>query len=109
MNCLKAIMSFKSYTFEVKPHTMYNTLLTELLNNIFVITVNRPDKLNALNTTVMEELSAAIDEVYNNREVKSAIITGAGSKSFVAGADISEFVGLSAEQGKALAKMGQDI
>jgi enoyl-CoA hydratase len=88
---------------------MYNTLLTELSNNIFIITVNRPDKLNALNKTVMEELSAAIDEVYNNNEIKSAIITGAGTKSFVAGADISEFVGLSAEQGKALAKKGQDI
>jgi len=88
---------------------MYNTLLTELSNNIFVITINRPDKLNALNKTVMEELSAAIDEVYNNNEIKSAIITGAGTKSFVAGADISEFVGLSAEQGKALAKRGQDI
>ena len=92
-----------------KPQTMYNTLLTELSDNIFIITVNRPDKLNALNKTVMEELSAAIDEVYNNNEIKSAIITGAGPKSFVAGADISEFVGLNAEQGKALAKKGQDI
>src|SRR3954468_36303 len=88
---------------------MYNTLLTELSNNIFIITVNRPDKLNALNKIVMEELNAAIDEVYNNNEIRSAIITGAGPKSFVAGADISEFVGLSAEQGKALAKKGQDI
>jgi len=88
---------------------MYNTLLTELSNNIFIITVNRPDKLNALNKTVMEELSVAIDEVYNDNEIKSAIITGAGPKSFVAGADISEFVGLNAEQGKALAKKGQDI
>src|SRR3954468_2971652 len=88
---------------------MYNTLLTELSNNIFIITVNRPDKLNALNKIVMEELNAAIDEVYNNNEIRSAIITGAGPKSFVAGADISEFVGLSAEQGKALAKKGQDM
>src|SRR3954468_24775035 len=88
---------------------MYNTLLTELSNNIFIITVNRPDKLNALNKIVMEELSAAIDEVYNNNEIKSAIITGAGPKSFVAGADISEFVGSSAEQGRTLAKKGQDI
>ena len=92
-----------------KLHTMYNTLLTELSNNIFIITVNRPDKLNALNKTVMEELSVAIDEVYSNNEIKSAIITGAGPKSFVAGADISEFVGLNAEQGKALAKKGQNI
>ena len=88
---------------------MYQTLLTSLDNGIFIITINRPDKLNALNKVVMEELSAAIDEVYNNQEIKSAIITGAGPKSFVAGADISEFVGLSKEQGMALAKKGQDI
>lgn len=86
----------------------YQTLLTSLENNIFTITINRPDKLNALNKTVMDELSAAIDEVYSNPEIKSAIITGAGPKSFVAGADISEFVGLSKEQGMALAKKGQD-
>lgn len=88
---------------------MYQTLLTNTENGICTITVNRPDKLNALNKTVMEEISAAVDEVYNNTNIKAAIITGAGSKSFVAGADISEFIGLSAEEGKALAKKGQDI
>lgn len=87
---------------------MYQTLLTSLENNICTITINRPDKLNALNKTVMDELSTAIDEVYKNPEIKSAIITGAGAKAFVAGADISEFVGLSKEQGMALAKKGQD-
>ena len=87
---------------------MYQTLLTSLENGIFIITINRPDKLNALNKMVMDELSAAVDEVYNNPEIKSAIITGAGPKSFVAGADISEFVGLTKEQGMALAKKGQD-
>ena len=88
---------------------MYNTLLTAIDNNICIITINRPDKLNALNKTVMAEISAAIDEVYNNNEIKAAIITGAGPKSFVAGADISEFIGLTVEQGKVLAKQGQDI
>ncbi len=87
---------------------MYQTLLTSLDKGIFIITINRPDKLNALNKTVMDELSAVMDEVYNNPEIRSAIITGAGPKSFVAGADISEFVGLSKEQGMALAKKGQD-
>jgi enoyl-CoA hydratase len=87
---------------------MYNTLLVRTENNICTITINRPDKLNALNKTVMDELSAAMDEVYNNPEIRSAIITGAGPKSFVAGADISEFVGLSKEQGMVLAKKGQD-
>lgn len=70
---------------------MYNTLLTTFENNSLIITINRPDKLNALNRIVIEELSAVMDEVYNNGEIRSAIITGAGTKAFVAGADISEF------------------
>jgi len=88
---------------------MYSTLLTSLENNILTITINRPDKLNALNQQVMSDLNAVMDEVSNNPEIRSAIITGAGPKSFVAGADISEFVGSSVEEGKALAKRGQDI
>jgi enoyl-CoA hydratase len=88
---------------------MYTTLLTNLENGIFTITINRPDKLNALNKTVIEELSTALDEVYNNAEIRSAIITGAGPKAFVAGADISEFLSLDAAGGKALAQKGQDM
>lgn len=88
---------------------MYQTLLTSLQNGIFTITINRPDKLNALNQLVMQELNQAITEVYEHAEIRSAIITGAGNKAFVAGADISEFVGASVEEGKALAKKGQDI
>ncbi len=87
----------------------YQTILTNLENSIFTITINRPDKLNALNKTVIEELSAAIDEVYNNAEIKSAIITGAGSKAFVAGADITEFLTLDTAGGKDLAQKGQDM
>ena len=87
----------------------YQTLLTSLENNIYTITINRPDKLNALNKNVIEELSVAIDEVYNNNEIRSAIITGAGPKAFVAGADISEFLSLDASGGKALAQKGQDM
>jgi enoyl-CoA hydratase len=88
---------------------MYQTLLTATENGIFTITINRPDKLNALNKTVMDELNAAVDEVYSNPEIKSAIITGSGPKAFVAGADISEFTGLTNEQGKELAKKGQNL
>lgn len=88
---------------------MYQTLLTSLENNIFTITVNRPDKLNALNKTVIEELSNVFDEVYNNPEIKSAIITGSGPKAFVAGADITEFLSLDANGGKVLAQRGQDM
>jgi len=88
---------------------MYQTLLTHLENGIFIITINRPDKLNALNKTVIEELSSAIDEVINNTDIRSAIITGSGAKAFVAGADISEFTSLNASGGKALAQKGQDL
>ena len=88
---------------------MYQALQTSLENGIFLITVNRPDKMNALNKTVIEELGKAIDEVYTHAEIKSAIITGAGTKAFVAGADISEFVSLDPSQAVDLAKKGQDV
>jgi enoyl-CoA hydratase len=88
---------------------MYTAITTSLDNAILVITVNRPDKMNALNKTVMEELGAAVDEVYNNPAIRSAIITGSGAKAFVAGADISEFQGLQLKEGMALAQKGQDI
>lgn len=88
---------------------MYNTILTQLEDGIMTITVNRPDKMNALNKDVIEELGAALDEVYNNPEIKSAIITGSGEKAFVAGADISEFLALGAEGGAALATRGRNL
>lgn len=88
---------------------MYQTLLTENNNETLIITINRADKLNALNKMVMQELSDVIDEVYKNPEIKSAIITGSGNKAFVAGADISEFVGLTPAEGKVLAQKGQHI
>jgi len=87
---------------------MYSTLITHLENGTFTITVNRPDKMNALNKDVIEEIGKAMDEVYNNEEIKSAIITGAGEKAFVAGADISEFLALDKEGGSALAQKGRE-
>ena len=87
---------------------MYTTLLTSLENGIFTITINRPDKLNALNNAVLVDLNKAIDEVYSNDAIKSVIITGAGAKAFVAGADISEFNQLDAQTAMALSKAGQD-
>jgi enoyl-CoA hydratase len=88
---------------------MYQTLLSSLENGLLTITVNRPDKLNALNKDVISDLEALVNEVEGNAAIKAVIITGAGQKAFVAGADISEFVGLSNEEGKMLAKKGQDI
>lgn len=88
---------------------MYKTLLSSLENGILTITINRPDKLNALNRDVMTDLNAVLNEAEKNPDIKAVVITGSGEKAFVAGADISEFVGLSSEEGKALAKTGQDI
>lgn len=87
----------------------FNTILFEVENNICIITINRPDKLNALNKTVFTELAAAFDKIYSNTNIKSVIITGAGPKAFVAGADISEFAGLITIDAMALSKRGQDI
>ena len=88
---------------------MYQTIRTEYSGNIFIITINRPDKLNALNKKVMEELGQAIAEVYESKEIRSAIITGAGSRAFVAGADIGEFSGLNKEQAMQMSRKGQDV
>ncbi|MEO8772323.1 MAG: enoyl-CoA hydratase-related protein [Ferruginibacter sp.] len=88
---------------------MYSTLVTSLENNILIVTINRPDKMNALNADVFNDLDKVTDEIYANPEIKSAIITGAGAKAFVAGADISEFNALNKEQAMAMAKRGQDV
>lgn len=87
---------------------MYTTLLSTLENAILTVTINRPDKLNAINNTVMTELDAVLDEIYSNPAIRSAIITGSGQKAFVAGADISEFLQVT-DEGMALAKRGQDV
>jgi enoyl-CoA hydratase len=87
----------------------FENILTSTDNGVFTITVNRPDKLNALNKKTVEEIGLAVKTAESTAEVKAIIITGSGPKSFVAGADISEFVGLSVEQGKALATAGQNV
>jgi len=88
---------------------MYQTLLTSLDNNVLTITINRPDKLNALNKDVFTDLENVINEIEKEAAIRSAIITGAGPKAFVAGADITEFNGFDKAQAVTLAKRGQDI
>ncbi len=87
----------------------YTNILVENQENILVITVNRPKSLNALNYDTIQEIGKAIQEVYNNKEIKGAILTGAGDKAFVAGADISEFTGLSQADAKKLSADGQVV
>jgi enoyl-CoA hydratase len=88
---------------------MYKTLLTSLDNGILTVTINRPDKLNALNKDVMADLEIMIREIENSKEVRAVIVTGSGQKGFVAGADISEFLGLTGGEGMDLARKGQEI
>jgi len=73
-----------------------------------IITMNRPEALNALDSNVLDDLSKALDEV-DLETVRCLIITGAGEKSFVAGADIKEMAGLSKAEGCAFGKKGNDI
>jgi enoyl-CoA hydratase len=87
----------------------YQTLLTEISAGILTITINRPDKLNALNQQVLEELNLVLDEIYQDPAIKGIILTGSGPKAFVAGADISGFLAASSAEGSVLAKKGQDI
>jgi enoyl-CoA hydratase len=84
-------------------------LITNIENGILTITINRPDKLNALNTETIAELNKVFIDAEDDAEVKGIILTGAGPKAFVAGADISEFIGLSSEAGMELSEAGHDV
>jgi enoyl-CoA hydratase len=87
----------------------YQTLLFEVKDGIAFITVNRPEKLNALNDQVMAELADAADRIENEREIRGAIITGAGPKAFIAGADIGDLSRQGPFDGKARAMRGQAV
>ena len=87
----------------------YETLLTDLDQGILTVTVNRPDKLNALNRSVLADLDRLMDRVQTDPDIKAVLLTGAGPKAFVAGADISEFLLAGPDEGAALAKRGQDL
>jgi enoyl-CoA hydratase len=71
----------------------YENILVEKRDKIAVLTINRPDKLNSLSSKVHEEGVAALEELRKDDSIRVVVITGAGEKSFIAGADISEFAG----------------
>jgi enoyl-CoA hydratase len=87
----------------------YTTLLFDVAGGIARIIVNRPDKLNALNATVFTELEDAVGRIESDATIGGVIVTGAGAKAFVAGADIGEIGGQGALDGKARALRGQRI
>jgi enoyl-CoA hydratase len=87
----------------------FENLLLEKQQAAGIITINRPDKLNALNKQTMLELSRALDYFYDDTSISGLIITGSGEKAFVAGADIREFQDLTPDEAKQFAEKGQDI
>lgn len=87
----------------------YRSILVEANKHIVTITINRPQKLNALNIETIKELHHALKKVDTDKKIKVIIITGSGDKAFVAGADISEFADFNEKQGKQLAAQGQEL
>lgn len=88
--------------------SQYKNLKADVKNNILYITINRPDKMNALNFQTLDEIRFVMDEAYDTEEVKGIIITGEGEKAFVAGADISEFSQLNDINSRKISENGQD-
>ena len=76
---------------------------------LLTITINRPDKLNALNADTIEEIRTAIQRVYDDNTIRGVILTGSGEKAFVAGADISELAELTEVNGRKFAERGQEV
>ncbi len=87
----------------------FSNLIHEDHDHIRVVKINRPDKLNALNTGTIEQLSEALKAANEDNNVRAVILTGVGEKAFVAGADISEFAQYSIQEGQALSAKGHDI
>ncbi|WP_335966770.1 enoyl-CoA hydratase-related protein [Galbibacter sp. PAP.153] len=87
----------------------FENILIDIQGHIGLITINRPKKLNALNKATIEELHEAFKNLEEDPDVRVIIITGAGEKAFVAGADIAEFANFSVYEGSQLAAKGQEL
>lgn len=86
-----------------------SNILLNINNSILTLTINRPEKLNALNHQTLIEIKAAIDDAQDNQDIAAIIITGSGEKSFIAGADISELAKSNAITGMKFATYGQKV
>ena len=87
----------------------YQTLLLSTSDRVTTVTINRPDKLNALNALSKSELKEFFTNARTNKEIDVVILTGSGEKAFVAGTDIGELLSLDAQSGKAFAEEGQEV
>jgi enoyl-CoA hydratase len=88
----------------------FSTLeLTRHDGGLVVVTINRPQSLNALNATVIDELDACFEALEKETELRGVVLTGSGEKAFVAGADITQFTELNQNSGKAFAERGQAV
>ncbi|MGD0871693.1 MAG: enoyl-CoA hydratase-related protein [Bryobacteraceae bacterium] len=88
----------------------YNHILFEVdAGGVALVTVNRPEKLNALSGAVIADLHQAFERIAGERDIRAAILTGAGEKAFVAGADIQELAALASLQAREFARRGQQV
>ena len=87
----------------------YENIIYEVKDNIATITFNRPKALNALNGALLNELSQALDEIADDENIRVLVLTGAGDKSFVAGADITELATFNSLSAKHFAQKGHRI
>lgn len=87
----------------------YKNLLIDIQNHICKITINRPEKLNALTSEIIRELHDVLFDVSKNGDVRAIILTGAGTKAFVAGADIAEFCDFNSSEGAAFSAEGHKL
>ncbi len=87
----------------------FNNISLEVNNGILTITIDRVEKMNALNLDTVEELRTAFQKVYDDKEIKGVIVTGQGEKAFVAGADINEIAALNEVNGRKFSENGQEV
>lgn len=87
----------------------FKNILAEEKEGVLFLTINRQDKMNALNYDTLEELREIFDEVIDNKTIKAVILTGAGDKAFIAGADIKEIAELNEVNARKFAEHGQEI
>jgi len=88
---------------------MYQNINLEIMDNIAALTINRPEKLNALNLATLNELARALTEIEQNDIIRGVMITGSGEKAFAAGADINEIAELSKETALNFSRQGQAV